>query len=41
MAKEVDGCKEEGDGERGEERDLKGDLSLELPRRWPMFVSDM
>lgn len=31
MAKEVDRWKE-GMGERKEERDLKGDLSLELPK---------
>lgn len=41
VAKEVDRWKEEGDGERGEERDLKGDLSLELPKRWPVFVTEM
>lgn len=33
VAKEVDGWKEgEGEGEREEGRDLKGDLSLELPK---------
>lgn len=31
VAKEVDGWKE-GEGEREEERDLKGDLSIELPK---------
>lgn len=33
MAKEVDRWKEgEGEGEREEESDLKGDLSLQLPK---------
>lgn len=33
VAKEVDGWKGEDEGERGEERDLNCDLSLELPQR--------